>query len=161
MKTERVPAAVRNCLVCGAVLFVICFAEKFPVDGEDGMRAMNRPARDARHGVRRGMGRHLLPAVFSAAAFLAAACSAPPGVEIFQREGCIVCHHIESAAHGTVGHGPISLTAVAKRRTDDWIRDHIRNPKLHKPDIGMPSFAHLSGREINALLVFLKTGEEQ
>jgi cytochrome c2 len=143
------------------VLFVICFAEKFHADGEQEMRATNRPARDARHGLGRGMGRHLLPAVFSAAALLAAACSSPPGVEIFQREGCIVCHHIESAVHGRVGHGPVSLTEVTKRRSDDWIRDHIQNPKLHKPDIGMPSFAHLSSGEINALLAFLNTGENQ
>jgi mono/diheme cytochrome c family protein len=125
------------------------------------MRDMSKQAQDARSGVRRGIRTCALPAGFWAAAFFAVACSAPPGVEIFQREGCIVCHHIESAAHGRVGHGPVSLTTVTKRRSDDWIRDHIRNPKLHKPDIGMPSFAHLSSREVDSLLEFLKTGREK
>jgi cbb3-type cytochrome oxidase cytochrome c subunit len=86
-------------------------------------------------------------------------CTSPrPGAVIFKEEGCVVCHH-HSGTGNTTGNGPIDLTRVSERRTNGWIREHIINPKIHDPNIGMPSFAHLSHAEITSLIEFLKKGE--
>jgi cbb3-type cytochrome oxidase cytochrome c subunit len=49
------------------------------------------------------------------------------------------------------------LTSVTRRRSDGWIRDQIRNSKKHNPDSRMPSFDYLSGRQINAIIRYLKS----
>jgi hypothetical protein len=38
------------------------------------------------------------------------------------------------------------------------MRDQIRDPRLHEPYPGMPSFAHLSSREIDALVEHITEG---
>jgi cbb3-type cytochrome oxidase cytochrome c subunit len=81
---------------------------------------------------------------------LLAACSTPEGIEVFVRENCIKCH-----TFNTIGQGTIDLTNVALTRSEGWIKDQIRDPGLHRSDTGMPSFAHLSGKETNALYEFL------
>jgi len=55
------------------------------------------------------------------------------------------------------GRGP-ELTKVGANPTHtvDWLAGHIRNPKTHKPDSRMPSFADkLSDADIQALAQFL------
>lgn len=84
---------------------------------------------------------------------LVSACAPPDGLEVFTREGCTLCHHYED-----IGHGPVDLTNVTERRSEAWIRDQLRNARLHRPDSGMPSFAHLSRAEVDALLRFLRNG---
>ena len=81
----------------------------------------------------------------------------PDGAEIFKREGCINCHSFRGAGGSA---GP-ELTAVTKRRTDAWIRRQIRDPKSHDPGTMMPSFAHLSRKEISALIKHLKQGSDK
>jgi cbb3-type cytochrome oxidase cytochrome c subunit len=93
-----------------------------------------------------------LAAVLSLPAlFLLAGCSGPEGEEIFRREGCTVCHSFG-------GHG-VDLTGVTERRSDIWIKEQIRYPRIHDPHTGMPSFNHLSDREIEALISYLGEGE--
>jgi cbb3-type cytochrome oxidase cytochrome c subunit len=87
---------------------------------------------------------------------LTSSCRSIDGHEIFIREGCVVCHYKRSPVHGLVGHGTVDLTGIAGRRSDVWLREHIQYPKVHDSDIGMPGFAHLSAREITALIDFLK-----
>jgi cbb3-type cytochrome oxidase cytochrome c subunit len=94
--------------------------------------------------------------LFAIAMSLMASCRSIDGQGIFVREGCVVCHYIKSHVHGRVGHGTVDLTKVAGRRSDVWLREHIQYPKVHNSDIGMPGFAHLSSREITALIDFLK-----
>jgi len=81
----------------------------------------------------------------------------PDGAEIFRREGCIGCHSLR----GTGGAAGPELTAVAKRRNDAWIRSQIKDPKSHNPGSIMPSFAHLSHKEISALIDYLKQNSEK
>ena len=77
----------------------------------------------------------------------------PDGAEIFRVEGCIGCHSFK----GNGGSAGPELTAVTKRRSDSWIRQQIKDPKVHNPVTIMPSFNHLSWREKNALIKYLKS----
>jgi mono/diheme cytochrome c family protein len=76
---------------------------------------------------------------------------APDGAEIFNRENCIKCHSLKGE-----GIGLIDLTGVSERRSREWIQDQITNPRLHDPHPGMPSFAHLSDREVAALIDYIE-----
>ncbi len=79
--------------------------------------------------------------------------SAPDGAAIFRNEGCINCHSFK----GQGGELCPDLTAVTQRRTESWIRDQIRNPKQHNPGSMMPSFSQLSGREVSAIIKYLRS----
>ena len=92
----------------------------------------------------------LVLAVLIAGAFVAA-CSTVSGQEVFSSEICPTCHYFQ----GIGREDGIDLSQVGKRRTRPWINEHIKHPKSHAPDIGMPSFSHLSNAEINALVEFL------
>ncbi|TAN38476.1 MAG: c-type cytochrome [Nitrospirae bacterium] len=77
----------------------------------------------------------------------------PEGSEIFKREGCISCHSFK----GSGGSAGPELTSVTSRRTDPWIRRQITDPKSHNPSSAMPSFRHLSRKEVTALIRYLKS----
>ncbi|MHB8880166.1 MAG: c-type cytochrome [Thermodesulfovibrionales bacterium] len=77
----------------------------------------------------------------------------PEGSEIFKREGCITCHSFK----GSGGSAGPELTSVTSRRTDSWIRRQIRDPRSNDPSSAMPSFKHLSRKEITALIRYLKS----
>jgi cbb3-type cytochrome oxidase cytochrome c subunit len=81
------------------------------------------------------------------------ASSTSDGAKLFTSERCIYCHTFKGQGAKI---GP-ELTDVIKRRSEDWIRDQIRNPKLHTPHPGMPGHEHLSTKEINAIIQFLKS----
>jgi len=74
---------------------------------------------------------------------------------------CAKCHALPGstpAADGKGrGKGP-DLTRVGSdpAHTVDWLAEHIRNPKTHKPESRMPSFdGKLQPSEIRALAEFL------
>jgi len=74
---------------------------------------------------------------------------------------CAKCHALPGSnppADGKGrGKGP-DLTRVGadSSHTVDWLAEHIRNPKSHKPDSRMPSFdGKLQPSEIRALAEFL------
>ena len=77
---------------------------------------------------------------------------APDGALLFKKERCIYCHRFKGQG-ATIGP---DLTDVTRRRSDDWIRDQIREPHLHNRESGMPSHEYLSGAEISAILTYLK-----
>lgn len=79
--------------------------------------------------------------------------SRPDGSVIFRREGCAGCHTFK----GQGGFMGPDLTAVSSRRNRDWIRTQINNPRKHNANSAMPSFNHLSWREINALIAYLES----
>jgi len=78
--------------------------------------------------------------------------SAPDGGMLFKRERCIYCHTFKGQGAKI---GP-DLTNVTKKRTDQWLRNQIRDPKLHYPNPGMPGHEYLSDREITAIIKYLK-----
>jgi cytochrome c2 len=75
------------------------------------------------------------------------------GAILFEKERCIYCHRFKGQG-ATIGP---DLTDVPKRRSDEWLRDQIRDPKLHYPNPGMPSHEYLSRKEINDLIEYLKS----
>ena len=75
------------------------------------------------------------------------------GALVFRKKGCINCHRFKG------GGGSIcpDLTEVTKRRSDDWIRQQIKDSGVNNPDSTMPDFGHLSEKEIQALIDYLKS----
>ncbi len=95
----------------------------------------------------------VVAALIVAAAVLLVYQPQPDGKELFHAEGCINCHSFKGEG-GEIGP---DLTAVSKRRSDEWIRQQIRNSKKHNPDSRMPSFDYLSASQINAIIKYLKS----
>ncbi len=75
----------------------------------------------------------------------------PTGEEVFNSEFCPTCHYFRGMGRPE----GIDLSRVGERRSPEWIKEHIINPKSHDPNIGMPSHAHLSGAEVDALVQML------
>ncbi len=74
-----------------------------------------------------------------------------PGEAAFRAQGCSACHLLD----GTGGHVGPDLTHVGARRSTEWIKQQIRDPKSHNPDSIMPSFAKLPKKDIDALAGYL------
>ena len=77
----------------------------------------------------------------------------PDGAELFRSQGCINCHSFK----GKGGELCPDLTGVTSRRSDSWIHVQIKDSKKHNPNSRMPSFGHLSYREISAIIRYLKS----
>jgi nitric oxide reductase subunit C len=73
------------------------------------------------------------------------------GHVVFLAQHCNTCHAIEGSG-GTLAP---DLTHVGSRRTEDWILDQMNNPRSHKPDSIMPSFAGLPETEKQELANYL------
>lgn len=104
------------------------------------------------------MGKAVASALIAAVAILAFGVyyylSAPDGGKIFVRENCNKCHKLRGK-----GLGVIDLTGVVKERGRGWVKDQITRPRTHYPNPGMPSFGHLSNREVEALVDYLEGGK--
>ncbi len=73
------------------------------------------------------------------------------GAQVFAQNGCAQCH----TANGVGGAiGPV-LNGVGRRRTRDWIAQHLRNPQSQTPGSIMPSFERLSAQDRDALISYL------
>ncbi|RMG73289.1 MAG: cytochrome c [Nitrospirae bacterium] len=86
--------------------------------------------------------------------FLVAGC-AKSGKQIMEKEGCFSCHRYK-------GYGADicpDLTEITKRRSDDFIRQQLKDPSKNFTNSKMPSFNYLSDRDIDAIIKFLKTGQ--
>jgi len=75
----------------------------------------------------------------------------PEGHRVFLAQHCNTCHAIEGSG-GTLAP---DLTHIGSRQTKDWILDQINNPRGHKADSIMPSFAQLPGEEKQELAEYL------
>jgi mono/diheme cytochrome c family protein len=80
------------------------------------------------------------------------------GLEIFQREPCYSACHVTTlaaaAAHGAPGFVPD--LRYTPRRTRDWYLAYFVDPRSLLPHSYMPSFAHLPGADVDALIAFLE-----
>jgi mono/diheme cytochrome c family protein len=72
------------------------------------------------------------------------------GQRLFEQKGCIGCHSV--GGHG--GKVGPALDGVAKRRSNDWIAQHFRDPAAVTPGTVMPKF-NFTEAEIRALTSFL------
>jgi len=82
---------------------------------------------------------------------VSATTSAKPGEAIYKAHGCSACHMIGGVG-GNIGP---DLTRVGDRRSREWIEEQIEDPRLHKPDSIMPSFAKLPEKDREALVDYL------
>ncbi len=80
--------------------------------------------------------------------------TAPHGREIFVRENCNKCHELRGK-----GLGVIDLTDTVEEHGRAWVKDQITRPRSHEANPGMPSFAHLSEREVKALVDYIEGKE--
>ncbi len=77
------------------------------------------------------------------------------GRQIMEKEGCFSCHRYK-------GYGADicpDLTDVTKRRSDQFIRQQLRDPSKNFTNSKMPSFSYLSDKDIDAIINYLKTGK--
>ena len=72
------------------------------------------------------------------------------GQRLFEQKGCIGCHSV--GGHG--GNVGPALDEVGKRRNNDWIVQHFRDPAAVTPGTVMPKF-NFTEPEIRALTSFL------
>ncbi len=73
---------------------------------------------------------------------------------VFKAQGCLACHNLDLVG----GALAPSLDNLGVRRGDaNWLREKILNPHASVPGTYMPAFRHLSERELNGLVEFLKT----
>ena len=77
---------------------------------------------------------------------------APDGSKLF-KSNCASCHNFK----GYGGSICPDLTEVTKGRSDDWIRQQIKDPSVNDPNTKMQSFENLSDKEIQALIEYFKS----
>jgi cbb3-type cytochrome oxidase cytochrome c subunit len=95
-----------------------------------------------------------LPVLVTGAALCLAGCT-PDGAALAEQEGCLECHRFQ----GRGGYLGPDLTAVTARRSPEWIRQQLKNPRKNEPGSRMPPYDYLSSREIRAIISYL-AGEE-
>jgi mono/diheme cytochrome c family protein len=87
------------------------------------------------------------------------------GKRVYANNNCANCHKLGEAG-GSRGGGPgrggpggPDLTSVGKKadRTKQWLADHIRDPKSHRPQSRMPPFGpdKISDADLNLLAEYL------
>ena len=75
------------------------------------------------------------------------------GEKIYKERGCSACHSIEWVG-GVIGP---DLTQVTLRRTDEWLRNWLKDPPSVLKDTVMPKVPWRSEQEISDLIEFFKT----
>ncbi|MBZ5515919.1 MAG: c-type cytochrome [Acidobacteriia bacterium] len=75
----------------------------------------------------------------------------PAGHAIFLAQHCNTCHAIQGSG-GTLAP---DLTHEGSRHDQAWILDQLNDPRSHKADSIMPSFAQLPGTEKDELAEYL------
>ncbi len=74
------------------------------------------------------------------------------GKELFQSQGCTLCHQINGKGGST---GPQLSGGTLSGKARKWVIDQLKNPKSHFPGSIMPAFAGLSESDLNALADYL------
>ena len=78
----------------------------------------------------------------------------PTGNAIFDKN-CLNCHSMMAGPGGPKLKGP-NLSKVGAEHTVDWLAEHVKNPKSHKPGSMMPEFASkLSEDDIKIVAEFM------
>jgi cytochrome c551 len=74
---------------------------------------------------------------------------ASAGRQIFNTN-CARCHRLD----GGRGRGP-DLSSIGSKRSADWIADHVRDPKSHNKNSGMPKFDRMGDDDLKTLAGYL------
>ncbi len=91
-----------------------------------------------------------LAACFSLTACQKAKTPEALGKAYFYSYGCTTCHRIGSEG-GNVGP---DLTYIGYRKSEEWLRLWMKDPKAWKPDTNMPTL-HLNETALNALVAYM------
>jgi len=75
------------------------------------------------------------------------------GKSLFNTQGCLACHSLNLAG----GVLAPALENVGLRRDEQWLKENFIEPHKLVPGTFMPSFAHLSQRERNALVAYMRS----
>ena len=80
------------------------------------------------------------------------------GLKIFQREPCYSACHVTTLAVPATNNptGFVPDLRRTPRRTRDWYLAYFVDPRAVLPFTFMPSFAHLTGADTDALIAFLQ-----
>lgn len=73
------------------------------------------------------------------------------GQRLYQSLGCSGCHMI----NGIGGTTAPDLTHVGSRRDAKWIHEHFKDPRALVPNSAMPSFKHLTEKELDDLTDYM------
>ena len=76
---------------------------------------------------------------------------------LYRQEGCFMCHQLDGEG-GTLG--PDLSVQGTRRRSDDWLIGHFKNPPAYTKGSIMPSFKNLTEDQLHALVVFLQSQKE-
>lgn len=74
------------------------------------------------------------------------------------RGGCVNCHAFRTS-DGVLSGGQIGpeLTYAVRARGREYVKDHIRNSRMHVADSIMPSFKDYSDAELESVVMYLET----
>jgi len=76
------------------------------------------------------------------------------GRKLYVQEGCLGCHQLNGEGGKA---GPDLTLEGARRRSDEWLIGHFKDPSAYTPGSVMPSFNHLNDDQLRALTRFLQT----
>lgn len=79
------------------------------------------------------------------------------GQRLYQQLNCSACHMLNGIG-GTTGP---DLSHVGSRRDRAWILGHFKDPKAYVPNSAMPSYGHLSEKELNDLTDYMISLKER
>ncbi len=79
------------------------------------------------------------------------------GRTLYRQEGCFMCHKLDGEG-GNVG--PELTFEGDRRRTDEWLIGHFKNPAAFSKGTLMPSFKNLTDEQLGALVAFLQHGRK-
>jgi cytochrome c553 len=73
------------------------------------------------------------------------------GRQVYDSNRCSRCHRIGGAG----GRRGPDLSRVGATHPADWLSEHVRSPKSHRPDSTMPAFGRLQPADLRALGEYL------
>ncbi len=77
------------------------------------------------------------------------------GRQIMEKEGCFSCHRYKNYGADICP----DLTDITKKRSDEFIRQQLKDPSKNFTNSKMPGYSYLSDKDIDAIIKFLKTGK--
>ena len=83
------------------------------------------------------------------------------GKKVYAHNGCANCHKLGETGRGKGGRGPggpdLTTTGANPEHTARWLADHVRDPKLHKPESRMPAYGadKIGDADLTALAEYL------
>ena len=75
------------------------------------------------------------------------------GLTLYRQEGCFTCHKLDGEGNAV---GPDLTSEGTRRRSDEWLIGHFKDPPKYTPRSAMPPFLNLNEDQLRALTAFLQ-----